>query len=510
MERTERIGNDFTVDVGESLPIRAQDRSEPNARRLVLALRQIGYSLEQALSDLIDNSINAGATTVLIRFVHDWEKIHSVVIADDGNGLSPAGLREAMRFGSGDEPEATSLGKYGLGLKLASLSHARTLTVLSRLNRRNCGRRWTVDGISRGWSCDIVAPRDSAWWFKGNWGGCDIADHGTFVIWDSIDKLPVSARGLRWTLRSFQRRLEVHLGMCFHRFIEDGRLRIVLDQQTLGMSEQPVQIEVSALNPFRYDKPGIAGYPRQFIADIDQIGPLDLEAHIWPAQASAPEYSLGNRAASRQGFYFYRNDRLIQAGGWNGLIQQDAEPHSSLARVQIELPPRLDSDFGLNVQKSAVIVPPGFQAAVSDAISDNGRSFEEYRRDAEDAYRTHGGNLGKPGRGVPGRGFPGASRRRIRDVLEVNDNTTRDFDLVWTSQANGNFVSIDYEHCRILINRHIRDLVRNAEPQMQNLVKGLIFTLLEHELTSDRLSGTRKKRLERINRLIGATLGLGQ
>jgi hypothetical protein len=56
------------------------------------------------------------------------------------------------------------------------------------------------------------------------------------------------------------------------------------------------------------------------------VGEIPLDGHIWPPNSDQPEYQLGNRAAARQGFYFYRNNRLIQAGGWNGLLQNEAEP----------------------------------------------------------------------------------------------------------------------------------------------------------------------------------------
>src|SRR5208282_1396565 len=110
-----------------------------------------------------------------------------------------------------------------------------------------------------------------------------------------------------------------------------------------------VRVEVPPLNPFAYHAPGNPDYPKTFRTKIAQASTLSLEAHIWPPNSELPQYKLGNKAAARQGFYFYRNGRLIQSGGWNGLVQHDSEPHGSLARTRIDLPPELDGTFGLNV-----------------------------------------------------------------------------------------------------------------------------------------------------------------
>ena len=113
-----------------------------------------------------------------------------------------------------------------------------------------------------------------------------------------------------------------------------------------------------------------------------------MKAHIWPPNAKDPQYKLGGgRVAARQGFYFYRNKRLIQAGGWNGWREHDAEPHSSLARVAVDMPPELDRHFRLNVQKSKVDVPPNFVSALEAARS-GVTTFAHYVRDAVDVYRS--------------------------------------------------------------------------------------------------------------------------
>ena len=126
------------------LPFRKSDANLPDAGRLITALRQIGYSLEQAIADLVDNSINADATTVLIRFLHDGTEIKAVAVADDGYGMDEEGIQDAMRFGSREAADVGTLWKFGMGLKLASLSHAQTLNVYSSTGKVRGGRRWTL------------------------------------------------------------------------------------------------------------------------------------------------------------------------------------------------------------------------------------------------------------------------------------------------------------------------------------------------------------------------------
>ena len=155
-----------------------------------------------------------------------------------------------------------------------------------------------------------------------------------------------------------------------------------------GEPEHGIKVQVKPLDPFAYPLSGSTDYPQNFSIHVSGVDTLEAEAHIWPPNSEKPEYRLGQRAAARQGFYFYRNDRLIQAGGWNGLLHHESEPHLSLARVRVELPITLDSSFGLNVQKSAVIVPPGFIPAVESAESDEGDRFDSFRTRAQLVYRN--------------------------------------------------------------------------------------------------------------------------
>src|SRR5262245_8119218 len=129
---------------GSDLPLFRKEVIPPDSTMLIRALRQIGYSFEQAIADLVDNSVSAGATLILLRFFVHEHRIRSIGLADNGEGMSEAHLTKAMRFGSEPDIKRRTLGKFGMGMKLASLSYAKALTVVSTRERRTAARRWSV------------------------------------------------------------------------------------------------------------------------------------------------------------------------------------------------------------------------------------------------------------------------------------------------------------------------------------------------------------------------------
>jgi hypothetical protein len=425
--------------------------------------------------------------------------------------MSPDDLRNAMRFGSKERLDRSALGKFGLGLKLASFSHARTLTVVSSRDRGFSGRRWTLEGIRRNWECETLSPLQAEDVCAGPWSPLNLRKNGTVVFWDHIDKLPVSSRGLRFTLAMLHRRLELHLGLHFHRFLQAGALKIQVDQQEHGEQEHQIRSEIVALDPFAYPSAAGDDYPRTFTARIAGVGEVVAEGHIWPPNSELPEYRLGNRAAARQGFYFYRNDRLIQAGGWNGLLQNEAEPHGSLARVRIDLPLSCDASFSLNVQKSSVIVPPGFVEAVQTAADPDGVTFESYRQTALQAYRNRDLRAIVRRTPVPGSGLPAQIAKEFGVHARGGEEETRSIALLWEEIEGDDFFRLDQEQGRLLLNARYRDKVLaglDPEPDDVPLVKALIFCLLGADLMTVKSSVKRRRELARINRILSAAAGL--
>jgi len=317
---------------------------------------------------------------------------------------------------------------------------------------------------------------------------------------------------LKPTLRDLQRRLQAHLGLFFHRFIEREQLKILLDQQVLGEQEHQICLEIEPLDPFGYRCSGSPDYPQTFEIRTNGLGTVRAVAHIWPPNSEDDEYRLEHKAAARQGFYFYRNDRLIQAGGWNGLLQHETEPHNSLARVCIDLPPHLDGDFGLNVQKSAVIVPPGFTAAVTEAVSEQGHTFDAFRRTAQSVYRKQDRRANRELPLVPFRGLPVHLGYKARRLLYPGEEQVREVGFEWSDLDGEGLFEIDREHKRIRVNRRYRkQILKGSSPGAADvpLLKLLIFFLVEEDLDRERLPVARRRRLEQINALLAEAAALG-
>jgi len=343
----------------------------PSARRLVRSLRDMGYDFAQAVADIIDNSIEADATLVAIDIEFDGDDSW-VRIADNGRGMRPDELREAMRFGSQRDYEADDLGKFGLGLKTASLSQCQRLSVASRWNPDR------ADIAAYSWDLDHIQKTN-------RWEILPIERHelgpairqplkdttGTIVLWQRLDRLlgykhPYGEHARK---RLFQmcRDVELHLGTVFHQFLagEVGgrRLKLLLN----GNQIQP-------WDPFcRSEERTRAIQPIVIQLEHEGVhGEVTLEPYILPHQDdfSSPE---AFRAASgpanwnqQQGFYIYRAERMIQSGGWSHLRAPDE--HTKLARIGVHFSPELDEAFKINVAKMRVQMPAQIRQAVREAI----------------------------------------------------------------------------------------------------------------------------------------------
>lgn len=479
----------------------------PNAEQLINALRQIGYSFEQAISDILDNCLNAKAKSVIVRIEYDENSIVRILIGDDGHGMTERLLTRAMRFGAHEDASDHSLGKFGMGMKLASFSHAQTLSVSTRSAGVMSGRRWTVEGVSRNWTCEAITGGELP--SLGGHSKIGESTSGTTVAWSRIDRLKPGKNGVQSLISQLLAKLRVHLGLHFHRFLEDDRVAISLDSRHVESDEIDRVVVVEPLNPFGYDAAGASDYPKDFHSELPNIGALRVTAHIWPANSSAAAYRLGNRAASRQGFYFYRNDRLIQAGGWNGVVESEAEPHTSLARVCVDLPSTMDEHFGLNVQKSLVIVPSSFVETIDKSCAKDGTKFSTYRSAAERVYRKKDLRAHSDYPLVPDGAIPVDLARRSAEIL-ASGSKTRPVKILWESLDDiGNLFEVDPKEMCIRIDARIRKQLlggRRATAADLPFIKILLFLLLEQDFDRARTSSNRKAYLSRVNEILRIAL----
>lgn len=366
----------------------------PSARKLMSSLRDIGYDLPSAVADLVDNSIDAGAENIEITFgeqgADSW-----VRIADDGMGMTPRELDEAMRYGSQRTYSGSALGHFGLGLKTGSLSQCRRLTVASR-------RRRNSPLPVRRWDLDLVTERDS--WDLDTPPRAELPPQlleplekstGTVVLWERLDRILAfrnpEGSATRRALNTMAAEVSDHLGMVFHRFITgewaDGDAFV-----NISVNGTPVV----AWDPFAREEPNTKVLPRQAIelkAEGGSSARLTVQPYVLPSQSrfSSPEahqVAAGpNRWNRQQGFYVYRRDRMIQSGGWNRIRTMDE--HAKLARIAIDLPTGHEELFGINVAKMSIVIPEAARAPLRTIAS-------AVVQHAQRSYREHLDRTGEP------------------------------------------------------------------------------------------------------------------
>jgi hypothetical protein len=360
----------------------------PSARRLMDSLREIGYDLPAALADLVDNSISANARRVDISFVFEGADSW-ILVADDGEGMTGTVLEEAMRYGTERVYRDGDLGRFGLGLKTASLSQCRRLTVASR---RGCERRRIE---CRQWDLDHVATANR--WEALRLGTDDVPDEvvapllsrpGTAVLWEGLDRIlnynaPQGAAAGH-AFGQMRDEAGLHLSMVFHRFLAgEGSRRRRLTITVNGSA-------LDAWDPFcRAEHNTRVLNPQSIPLGAERKNPaISVHPYVLPSQERFSSAAAHARAAGpqrwnrQQGLYIYRNDRLIQAGGWNRLRTLDE--HTKLARIAIDLPRGCDDLFGVNVAKMRVIIPPQLRqpltAIASGVAAQAGSSYRRLER----------------------------------------------------------------------------------------------------------------------------------
>lgn len=329
---------------------------EPRAASLVESLRAFGYDLGSAVADLVDNSISAGAHNVWIDF--DWDGQESTIaVTDDGRGMSECTLRNAMRLGSkhpGEARDNRDLGRFGLGLKTASFSQSRCVTVLTKdLTGIPVLRRWDLDhlAVTDAWQVLLEARQGAQPKFSRLKG----LNTGTCVLWQVMDRFPGVCKDMsdknRDIFISQCEEVERHLALIFHRMLQQTpRLRFFVNDHA-----------VEPRDPF-------------FVNEATQIlqehrlrdsagGEILIEPFVMPHESKLPDREAKTWAGdsrdwvARQGFYIYRQDRLLVAGSWLGFRGWRKDEHHKLARIRISLGNSSDEEWQIDVTKRKATPP---------------------------------------------------------------------------------------------------------------------------------------------------------
>jgi hypothetical protein len=324
----------------------------PHAASLMESMRSIGYSLETALADLIDNSISAKARQINIEFRPFSEPY--IAIMDDGLGMTEKELHAAMRHGSRNPLEDrrdSDLGRYGLGLKTSSLSQCRRMTVVSLKDK---------DLSACCWDLDVVVERQSWVMLSLDEEDIDRIPHvellrsqgtGTLVLWQKLDRLTAGESSTERAMGQQIDQARRHLALVFHRYIagEQG-----LPGLGIAINQNPLE----AIDPFLLEHRATQRIDEdRFIVEGKRVivKPFILP-HISKLTPEETERAGGSEGLrSQQGFYVYRNRRLIIWGTWFRLARKDEL--SKLARVRVDIPNSLDHLWTLDIKKSAAYPP---------------------------------------------------------------------------------------------------------------------------------------------------------
>lgn len=318
----------------------------PNPKNLIHSLRDIGYSLETAIADVIDNSISAGASEVRITISYE-EQSSFIAILDNGKGMNENELRRAMNLGSFNpsmERNTGDLGRFGLGLKTASFSQAGKLTVVSLKDDSLSCRVWDLDHVFSSQKWELVVPNRE-----------DLSDipefnsltsNGTLVLWQDLYRL-IEGKSKKDPEDLFWEKVDLvrqHLSMVFHRYLsgEPGldRIKILINNDSLV-----------PFNPFE-------GAGKPFPQEV--FHGVKMQAYLLPHHSKTPPEQYKRMAGldgylKSQGFYVYRNARLLISGTWFRLLRQSES--TKLARVQIDLPNTEDFNWSIDVKKSHAVPP---------------------------------------------------------------------------------------------------------------------------------------------------------
>jgi Histidine kinase-, DNA gyrase B-, and HSP90-like ATPase len=477
-----------------------EEQLPPNYQKLDLALRSIGYSFETAVADVIDNSVDAQAKHVLVRLIVTCDGHLDLAIWDDGTGMNELTLKEAMRFGADVSQEIQRLGKFGLGLKLASLSQAREVRVISILDDQPSGRAWTEHGIARGFTNTIFDVTECVDLLARTVAEHRAAPSGTLVWWSRLYRVG-HHRNLEEHAQKLMRRLETYLSLAFHRFLS-GRPRqvnITLDIFDQKSGKFGIPIALDALDPFGYERSAKDGFPATMSLEGHYYDRFSIKAHIWPANSTAPEYKLPGGANSRQGFYFYRHNRLIQGGGWNGL--REVEPHSSLARLEVDIAADFDIEVSLDVKKVEIHLPPDLMSAIQKAKTSSGIDFKSYLSLANEAYRKRSATHSELPL-IPSIGLPAGLTQFLHQELRLKSTAKhRDLKIKWKPLDESEFFDIDRDAGYLYINRlYRRRLLHGLSASAADLpvLKCLLFLVLEDALGSERMGSKIRDRLDQV------------
>ncbi len=458
----------------------------PYAASLIEGHRDFGYRLETALADIIDNAITAGARTVELIADSVADKPW-IALADDGAGMTEPELVEAMRLGSrnpADEREAEDLGRFGLGLKSASFSQCRSLTVLTRREGKTSCARWDLDRVAKRneWCLELIDNPELV-------TGHDLlAETGTVVIWEKLDRLSggythdLDKRAEH--MNAELARAERHLRFVFHRFLEGAKpLKLSLNGRRL----KPIDPMASSHVATQMDPEEVL---RLHQGDV-RIRCHTLPHHSRMTREEWEEIGGPEGHLKSQGLYVYREKRLIIAGGWLGLTRQTEL--TKLSRIAVDIPNTMDAEWKIDVKKASAQLPPVVRERLRKVI-------ERFLGTSKRTYRSRGQKL------VDETRFPIWNRVQKNGQIIFRPNLEHPVFRNYTEQLPetlqegfkrclrivGSGLPIEALHAELIGNAETVAADATSDDDLEDLVYSLAATLMANGVSSDALFDTLK------------------
>ena len=345
-----------------------QKANPPSAKVLMNSMRAMGYSFESAIADIIDNSISAHATEILLRFPTDPNYCF-VTICGNGDGMNKETLYEAMKYGSAVNEERSSedLGRFGLGLKSASLSQCKKLTVVSKYDGCLSSFVWDMDKVGEDWLIQELNQEEINQVIN-----IDLLknyDHGTLVVWENFDIIQKSTGSVFSTLNEEMENVSNYLSLIFHRYLSGE------------VYNKPINIKVNGyqlvpLDPFleKHKKTNPRKEVSIPIKDSQGVERIVLvKPFVLPFQkdlSMEDKKVLGgiDSYSTKQGFYVYRNKRLIIWGTWFRM-----KPRNELtkyARIRVDIPNTLDDIWGIDIKKQTALLQKSSKNQLIKAVEE--------------------------------------------------------------------------------------------------------------------------------------------
>ncbi|MDE6501253.1 MAG: ATP-binding protein [Ruminococcus sp.] len=344
-------------------------KNQPAADVLMVSMRAMGYSFESAVADILDNSISAHATEIKLKFPVEPTECY-VAICDNGDGMTKDELFDAMKYGSEYKRNGRAdddLGRFGLGMKSASLSQCRRLTVASRKNGIISAYVWDLDIIEENHDWYMIECSEEQIAKIRFIDYLDKHESGTIVVWENFDVIQKSFGNVYSELSKRMTSIENYISLIFHRFLnrnDKSAVKIWLNNCRLNgldpflenHNKTDIRREISITVPDSSGKEHIIKV-QPFILPFQK----DLSYEDKKLSGGAENYR------SMQGFYIYRSGRLIVWGTW---FNRHRDELTKYARIRVDIPNSLDDIWGIDIKKQSATVPLSIRKRLTKAIDE--------------------------------------------------------------------------------------------------------------------------------------------